>query len=110
MSMIMAMSRMMLMIHMGSCTDPYRIHLRTLSSGLAHPSAVSPHLLYDHPGAELQLPFGIAIFGETLAIVFSCLRADAWPDDRAGMLIVWNWKTGIERAVSGNAKSWQGRY
>lgn len=79
---------------------PYRIHLRTLTQNNPHPEASHPILIYQPSSHRRFDSFTISAFEDTLAILFSSVRPSADVKDETGELVIWNWRAGIERAVS----------
>ncbi|OCH96054.1 hypothetical protein OBBRIDRAFT_743996 [Obba rivulosa] len=69
--------------------DPYRIHLRHLSSGDRHTRAPNPAIFTHSPHGSEDYSFTIQVAGDLLGVLFIN------HGDEDAELLVWNWKTGV---------------
>ncbi|KAG8756381.1 hypothetical protein FRC14_003093 [Serendipita sp. 396] len=66
----------------------YRLHFKTISTGVPHPEATLPHIEYTSPlSPEIQLKTSIQLYDDMVALLLV-------QEDTRGGVTVWNWKSG----------------
>ena len=81
--------------HSNSYDDPFRVHLRSMRSGAAHPSALEPaHFSHRLERADFTFSPRIRICGPLVGVFFTSYG------DNVMELVIWNWKKGTREFVS----------